>query len=150
MTLQRKPNTRLRAARLAMQSPSGSGRPLSRQELAELVNVELAARGIRYAALDAGHVGKYERGEHRWPQRAYRDGLRAVLGAASDAELGFYIVRGADATPAPPADRATDSDTGQRPIVVPTMDERRALTIWLRPSTSAEEAGHVVAEAADA
>ncbi|HEY1230888.1 MAG TPA: hypothetical protein VGF26_26580 [Ramlibacter sp.] len=145
--MQRKPNTLLRAARLGMQSPSGSGRPLSRQELAELVNVELATRGIRYAAMDASHVGKYERGEYRWPQRAYRDGLRTVLGAASDAELGFYIVRGADA---PAAECATDSDTSQGMTLVPTMDERRALTIWLRPSTSAEESGRVVAEAADA
>lgn len=148
--MQRKPNTLLRAARLGMQSPSGSGRPLSRQELAELVNVELATRGIGYAAMDASHVGKYERGEYRWPQRAYRDGLRAVLGAASDAELGFYIVRGADATAAPAAECATDSDTGHGMTLVPTMDERRALTIWLRPSTSAEESGRVVAEAADA
>jgi hypothetical protein len=148
--MQRKPNTRLRAARLGMQSPSGSGRPLSRQELAELVNVELAARRIRYAALDAGHVGKYERGEHRWPQRAYRDGLRAVLGAACDADLGFYIVRGPDPTPVPATEPATAADTGQGQAVVPTMDERRALTIWLRPSTSIEHAAGVVAETADA
>ncbi|MCP2326956.1 transcriptional regulator with XRE-family HTH domain [Hamadaea flava] len=150
MTVQRKPNTLLRAARLGMQSPSGSGRPLSRQELADLVNVELVAQGIRYAAMDASHVGKYERGEYRWPQRAYRDGLRAVLGAAADAELGFYIVRGADAPAADVAEPATGAGTGHGSTLVPTMDERRALTVWLRPSTSAEQAGRVVAEAIDA
>lgn len=146
--MQRKPNTRLRAAR--MRSPSGSGRQLSRQELAELVNIELAARGIRNAVLDASHIGKYERGEHRWPQRAYRDSLRAVLGAACDAELGFYIVRGPDPTPAPAAEPATAVDANQGPTVVPTMDERRALTIWLRPSTGAGQAAGAVTEAADA
>jgi transcriptional regulator with XRE-family HTH domain len=76
-----------------MLSPSGSGLILSRRELADLVNAHLAARGINYLCLDANHIGKFERGEHVWPQSAYREALRAVLGAASDAELGFHIRR---------------------------------------------------------
>jgi hypothetical protein len=32
------PNDRLRAARLRIASPSGSGRPMSRQELADEIN----------------------------------------------------------------------------------------------------------------
>jgi hypothetical protein len=66
---------------------------LSRQELAELVNAQLAADGSRHGHLDATYIGKLERGVHRWPQRQYRLAFRAVLGVASDAQLGFYIIR---------------------------------------------------------
>ncbi|MGA8115466.1 MAG: transcriptional regulator, partial [Actinocatenispora sp.] len=56
----------LRQARLSHRSPSGSGRPLSRQELADAVNAAVhAARGGRTAsAIDANYIGKLERGEH--------------------------------------------------------------------------------------
>jgi hypothetical protein len=89
----RRPNDRLRAARLKLPSPSRSGRCTSRQELADLVNRCLAASGVRGAALDAAYLGKLERGEHRWPSREYRSAFRMVLGAATDSELGFFIVR---------------------------------------------------------
>ncbi|WP_168587618.1 XRE family transcriptional regulator [Saccharopolyspora sp. ASAGF58] len=39
------------------------------------------------------YVSKLERGIHRWPNEEYRSGFRAVLGAGSDAELGFYCSR---------------------------------------------------------
>ena len=91
--LVRRPNDRLRAARVQRLSPSGSGRPLSRQELADLVNRQLAAWGFRHAVLDGTYVGKLERGEHRWPQAAYRSAFRAVLGVSDDAVLGFFITR---------------------------------------------------------
>jgi hypothetical protein len=70
---------------------------MSRQELAEAVNAWLAGAGERAqreATLDANHIGKLERGEHRWPNDLRREAFRQVLDAATDAELGFYIIRG--------------------------------------------------------
>lgn len=88
--VRRVPNLRLRAARLRLPSPAGTRLPMSRRELADLINAHLADRDIGYLRIDADHIGRFERGEHIWPQRAYRDALRAILGAASDAELGFH------------------------------------------------------------
>lgn len=89
-------NGLLRRARLRRVSPSGSGRPMSRQELADLVNTYLAKVDIRHTPLDGGYVGKLERGVIRWPQQAYREAFRTVFNTATDAELGFYIRRRAD------------------------------------------------------
>jgi len=89
----RQPKDVLRRARLGMASPSGSGRRMSRQELAEAVNANLFATTGRVSNPDSSNVGKLERGEYRWPCKADRQAFRAVLGASADAELGFYIVR---------------------------------------------------------
>jgi hypothetical protein len=92
------PNHLLRQARRRLPSPSGSERPMSRQELADAVNAYLAGkddeRHQREATLDANHIGKLERGEHRWPNDPRREAFRHVLKAATDAELGFRIIRG--------------------------------------------------------
>ncbi|MCP2323543.1 hypothetical protein HDA40_002050 [Hamadaea flava] len=66
---------------------------MSRQDLADLVNAHLGKQKIRHAPIDAGYVGKLERGVHRWPQEAYRDAFRAVLDVTTYVELGFYIRR---------------------------------------------------------
>jgi hypothetical protein len=66
---------------------------MSRQELAEAVNAHVFATTGRVVNLDANYVGKLERGGHRWPRTDYRAGFRAILGAATDAELGFYVTR---------------------------------------------------------
>jgi len=95
-------NTLLSGARRRLRSPSGSGRVLSRQELAEAVNTyQWDTHQVR-DRVSENDIGKLERGEHRWPGRLRREAFRAVLGAATDAELGFYILRG-----------AIDSATGQ-------------------------------------
>lgn len=86
------PNDRLRRARERVESPNATGEPLSRQELAELVDAWVYDNTIpsRIIATDANYVGQLERGKIRWPQdRDRRGGFRAVLGAATDAELGF-------------------------------------------------------------
>jgi len=88
------PNDLLRQARLALRSPSGSGRVLSRQELAEAVNASVYAQTGRCCHLDAGYIGKLERGETRWPLAHYRAGLRAALGADTDADLGLFVIYG--------------------------------------------------------
>ncbi len=90
----RKPNHLLREARLRMPSPSGSGRTMSRQELADAINAYLAPKDESEATLDSNHIGKLERGDHRWPNDLRREAFRHVLKAATDAELGFHIIRG--------------------------------------------------------
>src|SRR5690349_19391309 len=74
-------------------SSSGSGRPMSRQELAEAVNAYLFTHYQQQANLDETYIGKLERGEHRWPNERYRTAFRSVLRSDNDAGLGFYIVR---------------------------------------------------------
>lgn len=86
---QRVPNRLLRAARLRTPSPTDPDRPTSRRELAEAVNAYVFETTGRTYALDAHYVGRLERGLRRWPNADYRAGFRAVLGAGSDAELGF-------------------------------------------------------------
>jgi hypothetical protein len=86
------PNDCLHRARERVESPNASGEPLSRQELAELVNTWVYdnTKPRRVIATDANYVGQLERGRIRWPQDPdRRAGFRAVLGAATDAELGF-------------------------------------------------------------
>ncbi|MGH3621876.1 MAG: helix-turn-helix transcriptional regulator [Sciscionella sp.] len=82
-------NHELRAAREATPSPHVPGACLSRQELADAVNAWLAVNTTRCGALDEDYIGRLEQGRVRWPGRDYRAGFRAVLGAPSDAALGF-------------------------------------------------------------
>src|SRR5690349_8372650 len=71
-------------------SPTGSGHPMSRQELAEAVNAwQWHAHGIE-DRLDETDIGRLERGENHWPRRTRREGFCAVLDIGSDADLGFY------------------------------------------------------------
>lgn len=83
------PNESLQAARKALPSHRVPGESLSRSELAEEVNRYLFETTSRRYDLDRHQIARYERGEVRWPGAAYRAGLRAVLGAHSDAALGF-------------------------------------------------------------
>lgn len=92
------PNHDLRAARKALLSTSGSGRPLSRQELADACNAELdrryEAQGRRrcWAGITEKTIGALERGEIRWPNNDYREALCAVL-KMDVHSLGLYIDR---------------------------------------------------------
>jgi hypothetical protein len=63
---------------------------MSRRELADAVNAYIFKTTNRVYALDAHYVGRLERGVRRWPNADYRAAFRAVLAAATDAELGFY------------------------------------------------------------
>ncbi|MGW3471256.1 hypothetical protein ACWDKQ_22990 [Saccharopolyspora sp. NPDC000995] len=86
------PNDQLRSAREHCESPNATGEPLSRQELADLVNtwVYEHTNPPRVIALDANYIGKLEQGKIRWPQDDdRRAALRAVLNARTDQELGF-------------------------------------------------------------
>lgn len=86
-------NTVLRAARERTPSQLVPGECMSRSELAEAVNAWLWRTTRRRYDLDGHHIAKYERGVVRFPIAEYRAGLRAVLGANNDAELGFIAPR---------------------------------------------------------
>ncbi|WP_141714187.1 hypothetical protein [Micromonospora inyonensis] len=62
--------------------------------MAEAVNAYLYEHAGRRFAVHARYIGTLERGTTRWPSAHYRTGLRAVLGKATDAELGFFIIQG--------------------------------------------------------
>ncbi|MCF4123004.1 hypothetical protein L1785_18675 [Antribacter sp. KLBMP9083] len=83
-------NEYLRRLREATPSPSGSGLPMTRAELAAAVNQYIWSTTGKHCHLDVDTLARYERGLIRWPSAMYRDGLRAVLGAQTDAGLGFY------------------------------------------------------------
>ncbi|GGI76774.1 hypothetical protein GCM10011581_12360 [Saccharopolyspora subtropica] len=82
-------NDLLRAARKRIESPSTPGAPMTRKELADLVNEHAYRTSNKITAVDANHVGKWERGVVRWPAAHYRAALRDILGADTDAALGF-------------------------------------------------------------
>jgi hypothetical protein len=86
------PNDDLRRARERVESPNATGQPLSRQELAELVNAWVYEHTTppKILVTDANYLGQLERGRIRWPQDPdRRAGFRAVLNVSTDAELGF-------------------------------------------------------------
>ncbi|WBB82139.1 hypothetical protein O7606_12670 [Micromonospora sp. WMMD882] len=88
------PNSLLRVTRLALRSPSGSGRPKSWQELADAVNVHTHTHTGCRSVIDARYIDKLERAEHRWLFEPYRTALRKVLDRATNADLGFFVVKG--------------------------------------------------------
>ncbi|WP_338596762.1 hypothetical protein [Saccharopolyspora sp. SCSIO 74807] len=62
---------------------------MTRQELAEAVNAQVYRLTEKLTEIDANHIGKWERGDFRWPAAHYRQALRHVLNVDSDLELGF-------------------------------------------------------------
>lgn len=87
------PNDLLRGARHRLPSPGAPGEHASRAEVAEAVNAWLWRTTGKQYALDAHYLAKLERGVARWPNAAYRSGLRHVLGATDDTALGFHPPR---------------------------------------------------------
>ncbi|WP_432832939.1 hypothetical protein [Dactylosporangium sp. CA-092794] len=128
-------NTKLTRARCRVSSPSGSGQPMSRQELAEAVNAYLWATFHRRTSLDASYVGKLENGKHRWPHEQYRQAFRAALGVETDAELGFYPTRRRAPTASSPEDRGAPdldgSDGGSRVFMI-SSDEAAEMLAHLQ------------------
>ncbi|MFY1595933.1 helix-turn-helix domain-containing protein [Micromonospora sp. WMMD737] len=91
------PNTLLSEARERLPSPRRPEQPMSRAELADLINSALSQlypeRDLSAHYVDRRWVGKLERGEHRWPSPERRAALRHVLGVTHDVDLGLYIAR---------------------------------------------------------
>jgi hypothetical protein len=100
-------NDKLRAARLATPSRWFHGRSMTRSELAhEVVEHVWRHDGVE-SPFDRKHIAKLETGAIRCPTARYRRALRAVLGARTDAELGFVSANGERA--------ATRLDSGGSP-----------------------------------
>lgn len=84
------PNDTLRGLREALPSEVAPGEVTSRQELAERVAAWVWERHGVEVPLDGKYVGKLERGQIEWPRtRVYREAFRAILGVATDRQLGF-------------------------------------------------------------
>ncbi|WP_432951261.1 helix-turn-helix domain-containing protein (plasmid) [Kribbella sp. CA-253562] len=86
-------NLKLRDARRAL--------GMTQAELAERVSRRLRLD----PPIDGNYLSKLERGIYTWPTEAYRQAMRAELGAGSDAELGFYSSRSAPEQDPPNVDR---------------------------------------------
>lgn len=98
---------------------------MSRAELADAVNAHVWATTGRKSCLDAETIGRYERGVIRWPRADYREGLRAVLGAASDAEMGFHPTpRGRATIPKASIGSAAGNERDTDPKEVDPVDRR--------------------------
>jgi hypothetical protein len=82
-------NEALVAARLAQPSRSRPRQPLSRHELAQLINQYIWDNYRQETPVDENYIGKLERGVVRWPQALYREAMAAVLAAAHPEDLGF-------------------------------------------------------------
>jgi tetratricopeptide (TPR) repeat protein len=113
------PNTVLRELRERTSSSRHPGEGLSRQELAEKVNSHLWTAHRQRVEVDAGYIGKLERGVIRWPGGAYREALRSILRVSTDAELGFGNTRRAAVPVTGPGPA-----TGTPGTVPETVDER--------------------------
>jgi transcriptional regulator with XRE-family HTH domain len=72
---------------------------MSQRELAEAVTAYVFRKTERDVSLDRHYISRLERGRSRWPTADYRDAFRAVLGAATDAELGFHRASGTQPKP---------------------------------------------------
>ena len=90
---------------------------MSTQEVAEAINEYLYLHWNMTTSVDHRFVSNYEGGMYRWPARHYREAFRAVLGAATDAELGFYVKR----MPRSQASKGS-SPRGQQPIATELDD----------------------------
>jgi transcriptional regulator with XRE-family HTH domain len=84
-------NDLLRQARLQTPSPNDPIRPMSQRELAEAINDHVFRTTNRKVPLDRHYISRWENGKRRLPIADYRRALRAVLGVATDAELGFSV-----------------------------------------------------------
>lgn len=83
--------------------------------------------------LDQDDIGRIERGRTRWPGKWRRVGLRAVLGVASDAELGLYFHR---------TIRPLDTDRAAAPRAVGHyVSHAGSADSMLAPLLSADQAG---------
>jgi hypothetical protein len=123
------PNHQLQRARTRIASPTAPGEPLSRRELAELVNAWLYEHTGRVGVVDDHYIGKLERGVVRWPQVDYRAAMRTVLRVREDHELGFRRHCGrrrpagdGDVLPSAPLVPPRSADLG-RAAVAPAPEE---------------------------
>ncbi|MCE7005174.1 XRE family transcriptional regulator [Kibdelosporangium philippinense] len=115
-------NTLLREVRERTPSRQHPGDCLSRQELAELVNAHLWQMHGQRVEIDAGYIGKLERGVITWPGQLYREALRSILDVTTDAQLGLRNTRRGVVPVGPSRERDLGSAA---PHSVPAVVDRR-------------------------
>jgi tetratricopeptide (TPR) repeat protein len=88
------PNVALRDLRQGHPSPTRPNECLSRPELADMVNRELASMNIEHQGIDGNYVGKLEQGKIRSPrEETRREAFRRALQVSGDEDLGFFSYR---------------------------------------------------------
>ena len=132
----RRPNVLLRQARLRTPSPADPDRAMSQRELAEALNAHVFRTTARVVPLDRHYISRLERGVRRYPIADYRAAFRAVLDAATDAELGFGPPGRKCRALAPGSATRLLVLPGMAVIVMPT-DHPRLLTVTDREEGSA-------------
>jgi tetratricopeptide (TPR) repeat protein len=107
---------------------------MSRRELAEAANAYVWEHtgGRQRTNMTEHDIGRYERGEVHWPDDWRRVGLRRVLGAESDRELGFYPNR---KTSAPPAHKLGDDEAARSASRVSAPGEERLEHVMSNPAS---------------
>jgi transcriptional regulator with XRE-family HTH domain len=119
-------NHLLRQARLRTPSPENPERPMSQRELAEAITAYVQRTTGRDVAVDRHYISRWERGQRRWPNADYRAGFRAVLGAGTDVELGFYRVQ-----------RSNDDVMGEGiTLPMPVSDDEMPMQLVVKPGTA--------------
>jgi hypothetical protein len=139
-------NDTLRQIRLSQPSRVRPSQPMSRRELAELVNQYVSDNFQQRTGLDENYIGKLERGVVRWPNDVYRAGLRAVLGVGDDADLGFRPTRG-PLSPGHPGDESPAWITSMAVAAASVLD---AMTLATPPSRVGRPEIDQIREAAQA
>lgn len=151
-------NEKLIAARLRVPSPSGSGQPMSTQEVAEAMNAYLWAEHLKTprspqpTILDHRFVSGYENGRFWWPSRHYRAAFRHVL-RATDAELGFRRSRqrtgsSTDTVTPQVTDALADGADERRPEYVTTRQQALKIrSTTHEPAHSDDSHGQLVSTA---
>lgn len=93
-------------------------RVLTQAQVAEMAADLVEQATGRRCGIDADYVSKVERGEISWPGAAYRSAFQVVLGAASDADLGFYCSRSSEATLVVASSIVTGEPTGAEDVML--------------------------------
>jgi len=87
-------NDQFRDARENTESLTHPGYCLTRQELAERVNVYIYDHyEKKMSEASANYIGQVERGDILWPSKLYREAFREIFGVPTDAALGFVNTR---------------------------------------------------------
>lgn len=124
-------NVLLRQARLRTPSPADPARPMSQRELAEALTAHVFHATTRVVPLDRHYVSRIERGVRRYPTADYRAAFRAVLGVATDAELGFVSPQRTSREENPVKRSTTESVDADNPEATFRRDVSLALDeIW--------------------
>ncbi|WP_090063708.1 hypothetical protein [Lentzea flaviverrucosa] len=131
------PNSLLRAVREATASRQVTGARMSRRELAEAACAWLWETTRQRFPLDAHYIAKIERGAVGVPSDHYRAALRAVLGVATDADLGFATTPKTSSVPAVIVSTPASVSTVKE-VLMSAADESAEFLAWAESTNVGE------------